>query len=150
MTSPTIQIANDETAMRACWPVMRELRPHLSDAGEFVSRCRRQAEEGYRIAYVVDGGEVVAAAGFRFLHTLAWGHVLYIDDLVATERLHGSGLGTQLLHYLHGVAREAGCDAVHLDTGFQRTRAHRTYLRNGFVHSSFHMAQPVAGTGGAG
>jgi len=150
MTSRTIRIADDEAAMRARWPVLRELRPHLSGPEELVTRCRRQAEEGYRLAYVTDGDEVVAAAGFRFLHTLAWGRVLYIDDLVAAERVHGTGLGALLLDYLYGVAREAGCDAVHLDTGFQRTPAHRTYLRNGFVHSSFHMARQVAGTGGAG
>jgi GNAT superfamily N-acetyltransferase len=143
MTNRTVQIADHEETIRACWPVFRELRPHIGSPEEFVARCRQQEAEGYRIAYVADGPNVVAAAGFRFLHTLAWGKVLYIDDLVAAERVQGTGLGVLLLDYLQREARERGCDAVHLDTGFHRKRAHRTYLRSGFEHEAFHMARRV-------
>jgi GNAT superfamily N-acetyltransferase len=150
MTSTTIYFADDEQAIRRCWPVMRELRPHLSSADALVERFSRQAGQGYRLAYVLEDDEVAAVAGFRFMHTLAWGRTLYIDDLVARACRPGAGLGTQVLAFQHGVARDAGCDAVHLDTGFHRTRAHRTYLRNRFEHEGFHMARTVdRGGGGA-
>ena len=138
-----IHIARIEADVRQCWLAFHELRPHLQSEDEFVERWRKQVEESYRIVYVKDGDKVVAAAGYRFLNTMAWGHILYIDDLVALQAFHQTGLGTLLLRYLQNEARERGCDAVHLDTGYQRDLAHRAYLRNGFHMDCHHMAWPV-------
>jgi len=138
-----IHIADTETEVRKCWPVFRELRPHLCSEEEFVERWRKQTDEGYRIVYVSENGTVAAAAGYRYLNTLAWGHILYIDDLVALRIFHHAGLGTLLLQHLQAEARRGGCTAVHLDTGYQRHLAHRAYLRNGFRIDCHHMACSV-------
>jgi GNAT superfamily N-acetyltransferase len=138
-----IHIARIETDVRQCWLAFRELRPHLQSENEFVERWRKQMEEGYQVVYVKDGDKVVAAAGYRFLNTMAWGHILYIDDLVALQTSHRTGLGTLLRQYLQSEARDGGCDAVHLDTGYQRHLAHGSYLRNGFHMDCHHMAWPV-------
>ena len=138
-----IHAARIEADVRKCWPAFHELRPHLQSEDEFVERWRKQLEEGYQIVCVKDGDKVVAAAGYRFLNTMAWGHILYIDDLVALQTSHRTGLGTLLLQHLQNEARERGCDAVHLDTGYQRHLAHRSYLRNGFHLDCHHMAWRV-------
>jgi hypothetical protein len=78
-----------------------------------VERWRKQMEQGYQVVYVKDGDKVVAAAGYRFLNTMAWGHILYIDDLVALQTSHRTGLGTLLLQHLQNEAKERGSDAVH-------------------------------------
>jgi GNAT superfamily N-acetyltransferase len=139
----TIHLAETEADVRRCWPAFRELRPHLRSEDELVARWRTQLPESYRIIYAEHDGTVAAAAGYRFFHTLAWGHVLYVDDLVALQTFHRTGLGTLLLQYIQAEARRAGCDAVHLDTGYQRHLAHRAYLRNGFHFHCHHMARPV-------
>jgi GNAT superfamily N-acetyltransferase len=138
-----VQVAKNEADVRRCWPAFHELRPHIQTADEFAQRWRRQTEEGYQIVFIGEGGQAAAAAGFRFLHTMAWGHVLYIDDLVAREASRGKGLGTLLLKHLQKEAGEKGCDAVHLDTGYQRHLAHLAYLRNGFRIDCHHMAWTV-------
>ena len=138
-----IHIARIEADVRQCWLAFRELRPHLQSEDEFVERWRKQTGEGYEAVYVKDGEKVVAAAGYRFLNTMAWGHILYIDDLVALRAFHRMGLGTLLLQYLQKEAKERGCAGVHLDTGYQRHLAHRAYLRNGFHIDCHHMAWPV-------
>lgn len=68
-----IHIARIEADVRQCWLAFRELRPHLQSEDEFVERWRKQTGEGYQVAYVKDGDKVVAAAGYRFLNTMAWG-----------------------------------------------------------------------------
>ena len=140
----TVRVASDEQTVRSCWPAFRELRPHLQSEEELVDRWRKQVGEGYQIAYVSEGENVPAAAGYRLMHTMAWGRVLYIDDLVAIESRHGTGLGTLLLHHLTDQARRLACDAVHLDTGYHRHRAHRAYLRNGFQLEAHHMARQLS------
>lgn len=138
-----VRVAAGEEEVRRCWPAFRELRPHLPSEEEFVARWRVQRPEGYTIAFIERDGEVPAAMGYRLLHTMAWGHILYVDDLVAMEAAHGTGLGHALLRYAQGEARRLGCDAVHLDTGYMRHRAHRAYLRTGFHFDCHHLAWKV-------
>jgi GNAT superfamily N-acetyltransferase len=64
-----------------------------------------------------EDGTVPGAAGFRILHTMAWGRILYLDDLIVDEAARGTGLGSRLLPALEEIAREADCEQVHLDTG---------------------------------
>lgn len=129
--------SDDELA--ACWPAFQALRPHLSQDA-FIQQVRRQQAQGYRIVAVRTGAQVPSAAGFRFAEFLAWGKVLYVDDLTTIESARGRGHGGALLDWLIAHARERGCDAVHLDSGHQRHAAHRLYLKKGFVLSSHHLS----------
>ena len=44
-----IHLVTTDEAIRACFPVMRELRPHL-DVGGFVAQVRDMSTCGYRLA----------------------------------------------------------------------------------------------------
>ena len=142
-TMEEVRIANEEEDVRKCWDAYKELRPHLRSSDELVERWRLQSREGFQIIFIPDGDKAVAVAGYRFLNTLAWGYILYIDDLVALTSRHKTGLGTRLLMYLQEEARCHKCDAVHLDTGYQRHLAHLAYLRNGFRLNCHHLAWEV-------
>jgi GNAT superfamily N-acetyltransferase len=142
-TRTEVLVATDEAAIRKCWKAYKELRPHLQSEDELVERWRVQVREGFRIIYIQDADIAVAAAGYRMLTTLAWGRILYVDDLVAIAARHRTGLGTTLLEYLQEEARRSQCDAVHLDTGYQRHLAHKAYLRNGFHFDCHHLAWKV-------
>ncbi|GAB6042812.1 GNAT family N-acetyltransferase [Endothiovibrio diazotrophicus] len=138
--SPAIAFTDEEIA--ACWPVMRELRPHLEGA-EFVARIRLQEAEGYRLAFLREGGAVVAVAGFRVGENLAWGRFLYVDDLVTSGSHRSRGFGGRLLAWLRRYAVEAGCRQLHLDSGMQREAAHRFYEREGMAKGSFHFVESL-------
>lgn len=137
--SDDIHIAESDAAILACFPVFHYLRPHLS-ADDFVERVRRQQEQGYQIVYIRSSERVAGVAGFRTLEFLAWGRVLYIDDLATLPGDQRHGYGGRLLAWLIAQARGAGCDAVHLDSGYQRHDAHRLYLQTGFTLNSHHFA----------
>ncbi len=138
-----VRIAHEEDEVRRCWPAFQELRPHIRSEEEFLERWRAQTREGYQIAYIEEGGRVPAAAGYRLMTTMAWGRIVYLDDLVAMETSRGTGLGTALLQWLQDETRRLGCDALHLDTGYQRHLAHKAYLRNGFLMDCMHLAWKV-------
>jgi GNAT superfamily N-acetyltransferase len=133
-----IRVATDDALLRASYPVMAELRPHLA-LDEFLAQVRRQEREGYRIAVIDEDGRVVAAAGYRFGENLAWGRFLYVDDLVTTAELRSRGHGRRLLDWLAEEARKAGCRELHLDSGVQRFGAHRCYLGWGMDLTSHHF-----------
>ncbi|MEV6580960.1 GNAT family N-acetyltransferase [Streptomyces sp. NPDC051582] len=134
--------AEDEDAVRRCWPVFSQLRPHL-DEEVFAERWRTQSAEGYRIVFLEEEGEVRVVAGFRVMHTMISGRILYLDDLVADESARGRGLGSRMLTELKAIAADEGCAEFHLDTGHQRHAAHRTYLRNGFRIDAHHVSMTL-------
>ena len=139
----TIRLAETDDEIRACFPVMSQLRPHLS-AEEFVPRIRRQQASGYRLAFLDADGKVAAVAGFRILENLAWGRFLYVDDLVTDGESRSRGHGERLFAWLVAEARRNGCSELHLDSGVQRFGAHRFYLRHGMDITSHHFGMKIS------
>ncbi|NUM56913.1 MAG: GNAT family N-acetyltransferase [Candidatus Hydrogenedentes bacterium] len=122
--------------------ILRELRPHLTD-DLLVEQIQRQMSNGYRVAVLEHNGEPKAVAGFRFGEFLAWGRIMYVDDLVVKETERGNGYGGQLLEWLMAHARENGCAQFHLDSGTHRLDAHRFYKAHGMELSSYHFGMKL-------
>ncbi|MYM89170.1 GNAT family N-acetyltransferase [Duganella sp. BJB488] len=129
------QLKDVETAeqLRACYPVMKQLRPHLETEDEFVARVTRMSEHGYRILAAWDEGEVVALAGYRLQENLVYGRFLYVDDLVAGEKTRGRRWGARLLERLTAYGDRAECVKLVLDTGMANALAQRFYFREGLL-----------------
>lgn len=139
----TIREIADEAGLRAVWPVMAQLRPHLDEAG-FLALCRIQCDEGFRVVAAFDGGACTAVAGFRIQHYLHRGKNLYVDDLVSDQAVRGRGHGKALLDWLKAEARCQGCGNLHLDSGTQRHEAHAFYFAQGLRATSLHFAIELA------
>ncbi len=135
-----IQEATTDAEISATFPVMRQLRPHLSE-DEYLELVRRMQRSGYRLAAATENGEVLCAAGFRSVEFLAWGRFLYVDDFVTTEDARSQGQGKRMLDWLASLAREEGCGQLQLDSGVQRHDAHRFYFREGMKISSYHFSK---------
>ena len=134
----TIDLAESDEDILACFPVIRELRD-LPDATSFLRRVRSQQLSGYLLAALRDGGEPVAMAGFRLGESLAWGRHLYVDDLVTLPEVRSRGYGAALLAWLAEYGRARGVGQLHLDSGKKRVDAHRFYEREGLEASSIHF-----------
>ena len=142
MTEGERELSPGETHL--AFDAMRELRPHLASVDDFVARVNgAQRSEGYRLVASFADGDVVSAGGFRRLHTLAWGDLIYIDDLVTRESHRGRGHAHRLLEWIEAEARRLGCGQVHLDSASHRHAAHRLYLSERFHISSFHFSREL-------
>jgi GNAT superfamily N-acetyltransferase len=135
----TIALARTDAEILRCFPVMAQLRPHIPP-DQFMERIRRQQREGYQLAFCEDAGAVQAVAGYRFGEFLAWGKILYVDDLVTAETARSRGFGHRLLAWLVEQAQARGCDELHLDSGVQRFGAHRFYLKERMEITAHHFA----------
>jgi len=140
--NPSILLASTDAEIQACYSVMAELRPHVTQE-EFLERIRRQMEiANYRLSCVIDG-TVKAVAGFRVSENLAWGKFLYVDDLVSSSEERSKGYGGLLFDWLVDYARQHNCDQFHLDSGVQRFRAHRFYLLKRLEIQAHHFGMKV-------
>ncbi|WP_392840808.1 GNAT family N-acetyltransferase [Streptomyces sp. LN500] len=110
-------------------PVLRELRPHLTE-DLFREVYGKGHAQGLRFtACYDDDGVCVGAAGWRVVDNTSQIRKLYVDDLVTAEHARSTGVGSRLLGYLEQRAQESGCLEFSLDSGTHRTDAHRFYLR---------------------
>jgi GNAT superfamily N-acetyltransferase len=141
--SATVREARSDAEIERCHPVMHQLRGHVPLEG-FVARVRRQAGQGYRLAYVEDAGRVVAVAGFYVRENLPDGHHVHVDDLVTDEACRSAGHGARLVAWLEDLARAAGCQALTLESGVQRFAAHRFYLRQRMEIRAHHFVRSLA------
>jgi GNAT superfamily N-acetyltransferase len=139
-----VKIASSDADIARCFAVMQQLRPHLKDQAEFLARVRQQmAHQNWSLVYVEDGEGVAAVSGFRILDCLATAKTLYVDDLVTAEHQRSKGHGEKLMAWMEAKARAEGCVTFSLDSGTQRTGAHKFYFREGLVVTSFHFAKTL-------
>lgn len=128
-----IKVAETDEEIDKCYPVMAELRPHLSRE-EFLAQVKRQIEaSGYQLVYLTDDGEVKAVAGIRIAEWLARGKSLDLEDLVAAESDRSKGYGGQLFDWLLDYGREGGCTEIRLVSHVTRFRAHQFYLKKKMI-----------------
>jgi len=138
---PKQALTNDE--IDACFVVMSQLRPHLV-ATSFLHQVRTMEGEGYRLAYIEEGAEVVCVAGYRLTTSLFMGKNLYVDDLVTAEKARSSGYGGRMMQWIRALARENDCQYLHLDSGTQRHCAHKFYFRENLAVASYHFSQKLS------
>jgi GNAT superfamily N-acetyltransferase len=137
------EILEGESALAAV-PLL-VLRPRWETVEALAARIDAQRAEGYRVVVSFEGDEPAAAAGFRILESLAWGRVLYVDDLVSRAELRGRGHADAVMAWVEAEAVRRDCEELQLDSGVQPERqdAHRFYFRRGMRISSYHFARSL-------
>lgn len=135
----SLLIAHTDGDIESSFVVFKELRPHL-EAELFLPQIRRQQVQGYQLLLLREDNVVKSVAGFRLVEFLAWGKIVYIDDLATLSSSRGKGYADQLMDWVIDYAKAQGCKGVHLDTGYARHDAHRLYLRKKMKLSSHHMS----------
>ncbi len=125
-----------------------ELRPHVLSAEALVDVIDRvQRPQGYRLVGSFDEGadDAAAIAGFRVGDMLAYGHHLYVDDLVTREASRGRGHADALFAWLDTETERLGCESIRLESGLgpERADAHRFYFRHRLRIASFSFMRPI-------
>jgi len=113
-----ILLATTDVEIKACYPVMQQLRPAYSEVA-FLTQTKKQIQKGYHLAYLKDGRHICSVAGYRYSECLAW------------------------VDWLMEQAKSQQCAQLHLDSGVQRLDAHRFYEAQGMVHNSHHYAVDI-------
>lgn len=135
----TLQHAETDADVAACFLVMQQLRPHLSKPEELIARVAIQRQQGYRLLALRDGDRPVALAGYRLLDNLIHGRFLYVDDLVTDAGERGHGHGERLIDALRETGRREQCAQLMLDTALSNVFAQRFYFRVGLLPRALHF-----------
>ncbi|PHQ51405.1 GNAT family N-acetyltransferase [Streptomyces cinnamoneus] len=133
----------DERLITDLLPVLRELRPHLT---EDVFRDVYAEGHGQGLRFTAaydDDGVCRGAAGWRLVVNTSTLRSVYVDDLVTAAAARSTGVGRELLGHLEQRARDLGCHWFTLDSATHRTDAHRFYLRERMSITAFHFMKDL-------
>lgn len=89
-------------------------------------------------------GQAIGMIGLHLqfhLHHARW--IGEIQELVVMPQARGLKVGSQLLAWAEGVARESDAEMTELSTSVKRTDAHRFYVREGYTQSHFRFTKPL-------
>ena len=137
-----IQTGKSAVDIFKCREVVFELRPQLEQENLLVI-IQEMMSEGYQFAYIEVDGKAVSFIGYRYLQYLYNGKHIYIDDLSTLPKYRGKGYADKLLQHVEEIAILKGYDVVTLDSGHQRTDAHRLYLNKGFNIVAHHFSKRI-------
>lgn len=133
-----VELESEDPRWARALPVLRELRPHLTD--ELFTQVMREAgPQGLRFTAVFAGEKCVAIAGWRIVANTSAIRKLYVDDLSTAAADRSRGYGRMLMDELRERAIASGCRSLELDSGVQRFDAHRFYLRERMSITAHHF-----------
>ena len=128
MKNNSIQI--HELTLQTQWieafPLLSQLRKDLH-LDEFLQLINKMTTEGYRLFALYEENQMKSLVGLAIRTNFYNRSHAYIYDLISDTTERSKGYGQQLLHYIHQWATDQGLEYVALESGIQRTEAHRFY-----------------------
>lgn len=126
MSTTDVRELTTEAEFRAAFPVLSQLRDHLSEA-EYLDYLAEMRAEGYRLFALFDDDEIVSVAGVVVTTNFYNGRHLFVYDLVTRADRRSEGFGTRLMTFVEEWARDHDCESLTLESGLWREDAHRFY-----------------------
>ncbi len=137
-----IDLELNDPRWESALPVLRELRPHLTQ--ELLEQVLREGSgQGLQFTALFEDDRCMAVAGWRVIANTSAIRKLYVDDLSTAAAERSSGHGKTLLTKLIERGQELGCTSIDLDSGVQRYEAHRFYLRERMNITSHHFSRNI-------
>jgi len=131
MTADTVRELRDDGERRDVFPIVRQLRTHLTE-DRYIELLEEMRSEGYRLFALSHAAEVVAVCGVGIKTNFYYGRHAFVYDLVTDEDHQSRGYGSQLLDHVEQWATNRDCEYVALESGLWRDRAHAFYEERGY------------------
>ena len=131
--SVTLRLSQAEDALRICEiseSALGYVYPADATRRQLAHILARPTDRVW-VACETDGRVIgfLHAADYETIHT---GSLKNIISLAVEESSRGTGVGRLLLDAVENWAREEGCEAVRLVSGFNRVKAHAFYAHCGY------------------
>lgn len=119
--------------LKKCFPLLLQLRPHLTEESFFKLYEEAHKLDGYRIVVLEQDHQFLALMGYRWTTDFIRGRHIYIDDLVTDQNHQSNGLGAEVLRYAEDLALQNNCKTLRLCAGTENERGIQFYQRNGWT-----------------
>ena len=120
-----VELTNIEQWLEA-FPIMKQLRTDLTEE-TYIELLQAMNKDGYILYAMYVESKIVSLVGLSWRINFYNKRHIFIYDLVTDVTYRSFGYGEKLLKYIHKWADENGAEYVALESGIQRSEAHRFY-----------------------
>ncbi len=125
-TLETISELTNTKQWLEAFPIMKQLRTDLTEE-TYIELLQDMSKDGYKLYAMYVEDEMVSLVGLSWRINFYNKRHIFIYDLVTDVSYRSFGYGEKLLKYIHDWANENGAEYVALESGLQRSDAHRFY-----------------------
>lgn len=129
MANSTLETISELTNTKQwleAFPIMKQLRTDLTEE-TYIELLQDMSKDGYKLYAMYVEDEIVSLVGLSWRINFYNKRHIFIYDLVTDVSQRSFGYGEKLLKYVHDWAKENGAEYVALESGLQRSDAHRFY-----------------------
>jgi len=129
MTNSTLETISELINIKQwleAFPIMKQLRMDLTEE-TYIELLQEMSKDGYKLYAMYVKDEIVSLVGLSWRINFYNKRHIFIYDLVTDTAQRSFGYGEKLLKYIHDWAIENGAEYVALESGIQRSDAHRFY-----------------------
>lgn len=136
--------ALNEEDLRAFFPLIKELRPHLSVEEYLEIYKESHLADHYQITALIEGDNILGLMGHRILSDLVRGKHIYIDDLIVNEKYRSQGVGRDLLLFAEELARKEDIKTLRLCVVLENERGINFYEKNGWAKRAYAYTKKIS------
>jgi GNAT superfamily N-acetyltransferase len=125
-TFETISELTNTKQWLEAFPIMKQLRTDLTEE-TYIELLQDMSKDGYKLYAMSVEDEIVSLVGLSWRINFYNKRHIFIYDLVTDVSQRSFGYGEKMLKYIHDWANENGAEYVALESGLQRSDAHRFY-----------------------
>jgi GNAT superfamily N-acetyltransferase len=124
-------------------PLISKLNPNTPPE-ELGRRLEVMMTKDYHCIAAYQEDRMVGVAGYWLKCRFYSGEYMDVDNVCVHPDLRSSGIGLQMMDWLHAKAQQLGCKSVMLDSYVTYAAAHRFYMRQGYEILGFHFRKQLA------
>ncbi|WP_369436039.1 GNAT family N-acetyltransferase [Lysinibacillus fusiformis] len=125
MTEKIQELTTYEELVEA-FPIVHQLRTELT-LERYLILIADMRKDGYTLYAFFKNEQIVAVAGISWRVNFYSERHIFVYDLVTDETYRSCGYGEKLLQAIHQLGKENGAHYISLESGIQRSDAHRFY-----------------------
>jgi GNAT superfamily N-acetyltransferase len=125
-TFETISELTNTKQWLEAFPIMKQLRTDLTEE-TYIELLQDMSKDGYKLYAMYVEEKIVSLVGLSWRINFYNKRHIFIYDLVTDVSQRSFGYGEKMLKYIHDWANENGAEYVALESGLQRSDAHRFY-----------------------
>jgi len=125
MTVTIKQLTTEQEWMDA-YAVIVQLRTELT-VEKYLQLLKEMTQDGYMLFALFENKKMIVVTGLSWRVNFYSERHIFVYDLVTDEQYRSGGYGEKLLHYLHLWGKDNGGHYIVLESGIQRSNAHRFY-----------------------
>jgi GNAT superfamily N-acetyltransferase len=122
---------------------LAKIQNRAAEESVLALRLGEMVGQGYQCLGAWHQGQLIGICGFWITTRFYSGKQIEADNVIVLPEFRSQGVGQQLMAWLEAYGQQEGCLSCELSCYTASYRAHRFYMREGFIILGYRFQKPL-------